>query len=154
MFGATPYMSAKPHKVGDPVRVSMHGGKIVDAVIKAVIEHKDGLRFQVAFGHDPDCIDGEWQIVKTRNDERKVATHSETIFHQRTLYSLLLANDFPRESYLDSSTSRWLSFCIGRLSWGYSFVIRANCSPERLDVSFRMYQITPSVQGGVVSEPI
>jgi hypothetical protein len=59
-----------------------------------------------------------------------------------------------RESYLDSSTSRWLSFCVGRLSCGYSFVKVANCSLERLDVDFKMYQVTPSVQGGVVSEPL
>jgi hypothetical protein len=32
----------------DHIRVSMHGGEIVEAIIKAVIEHKDGLRFQVA----------------------------------------------------------------------------------------------------------
>jgi len=57
-------MLAKSHKVGDPVRVSMHGGKIVEAVIKAVIEHKDGLRFQVAFGHNQTALIGEWQIVK------------------------------------------------------------------------------------------
>jgi hypothetical protein len=58
-------MPAKPHKVGDHIRVSMHGGKIVEAIIKAVIEHKDGLRFQVAFGHDQTALIGEWQIVKT-----------------------------------------------------------------------------------------
>jgi hypothetical protein len=46
------------------MRISMHGGKIVDAVIKAVIEHKDGLRFQVAFGKDQTALIGEWQIVK------------------------------------------------------------------------------------------
>jgi hypothetical protein len=56
-------MSKQP-KVGDHLRVSLYGGKIVDAVIKAVIEHKDGLRFQVAFGHDQTVLIGEWQIVK------------------------------------------------------------------------------------------
>jgi hypothetical protein len=43
---------------------SMHVGQIVEAVIKAVIEHKEGLRFQVAFGHDQTALIGEWQIVK------------------------------------------------------------------------------------------
>jgi hypothetical protein len=57
-------MPAKSHKVGDKVRVSMHGGRIVDAVIKAAMEHKDGLRFQVAFGHDQTALIGDWQIVK------------------------------------------------------------------------------------------
>jgi hypothetical protein len=56
--------SGQPHKVGDHIRVSMSGGKIVDAIIKAVMEHKDGLRFQVAFGHDQTALIGEWQIVK------------------------------------------------------------------------------------------
>jgi hypothetical protein len=51
-------------KVGDHIRVSMSGGKIVDAIIKAVMEHKDGLRFQVAFGRDQTALIGEWQIVK------------------------------------------------------------------------------------------
>ena len=57
------------------------------------------------------------------------------------------------ERYLDSSTSRWFSFWVGRLSCGYSFVMVANCSSERVDVDFKTYQVTPSVQGGVVSEP-
>jgi hypothetical protein len=57
-------MPAKSYKVGDHIRVNMHSGKIVDAVIKAVIEHKDGLRFQVAFGKDQTALIGEWQIVK------------------------------------------------------------------------------------------
>jgi hypothetical protein len=30
-------MPAKPPKVGDHIRVSMHGDKIVDAIIKAII---------------------------------------------------------------------------------------------------------------------
>jgi hypothetical protein len=57
-------MPSKPLKVGDKIRVSMHVGQIVEAVIKAVIEHKEGLRFQVAFGHDQTALIGEWQIVK------------------------------------------------------------------------------------------
>jgi hypothetical protein len=57
-------MPSKQPKVGDHIRVSMHGGRIVDAVIKAVLEHKDGLRFQVAFGQDQTALIGEWQVVK------------------------------------------------------------------------------------------
>jgi hypothetical protein len=34
-------------KVGDKIRVSMHGGKIVDAVIKAILDNTDGLKYQV-----------------------------------------------------------------------------------------------------------
>jgi hypothetical protein len=44
-------MASKSYKVGDHIRVSMHGGKIVDAVIKAVHdEYSDGPRYQVDFG--------------------------------------------------------------------------------------------------------
>jgi hypothetical protein len=40
-----------PHKVGDKVQVSMSGGKIVDATIKAVLDgYTDGVRYQVDFG--------------------------------------------------------------------------------------------------------
>jgi hypothetical protein len=35
-------MPAKRHKVGDKIRVSMHGGKIVEAVIKAIIDKTVG----------------------------------------------------------------------------------------------------------------
>lgn len=57
-------MPAKSYKVGDHIRVSMPGGKLVEATIKSILEHKDGLRFQVAFGHDQTALIGEWQIVK------------------------------------------------------------------------------------------
>jgi hypothetical protein len=36
--------------VGDKVKVSLPGGRIVDAVIKVVIRRKDGLHYQVDFG--------------------------------------------------------------------------------------------------------
>jgi hypothetical protein len=44
-------MPAKSHKVGDHIRVSMHGGRIVEAVVKAIIEKTDGLHYQVDFGN-------------------------------------------------------------------------------------------------------
>jgi hypothetical protein len=45
-------MPAKALKVGDKIRVSMHGGKIVDSVIKAILDTTDGLKYQVEFGND------------------------------------------------------------------------------------------------------
>jgi hypothetical protein len=42
----------EPPKVGDKIRVSMHGGKIVDAVITAILDTTDGLKYQVDFGKD------------------------------------------------------------------------------------------------------
>jgi hypothetical protein len=57
-------MSGKQPKVGDHIRVSMHGGRIVDAVIKAVHdEYTDGPRYQVDFGNDQTALIREWQIV-------------------------------------------------------------------------------------------
>jgi hypothetical protein len=57
-------MPTKPHKVGDHIRVSMHGGKIVDAVIKAVHDYSDGARYQVDFDKDKTALIREWQVVK------------------------------------------------------------------------------------------
>jgi hypothetical protein len=45
-------MSTKQPNVGDHIRVSMHGGKIVDAVIKAIIDKTDGLHYQIDFGNE------------------------------------------------------------------------------------------------------
>jgi hypothetical protein len=40
-------MPAKSYKVADHIHVSMHGGKIVHAVINATIDKTDGLDLQV-----------------------------------------------------------------------------------------------------------
>jgi hypothetical protein len=56
-------MPGKQPKVGDHIRVSMHGGKIVDAVIKAIIEKTDGLHYQVDFGSEQTALIRAWQIV-------------------------------------------------------------------------------------------
>lgn len=39
-------------KVGDKIRVNLHHGKIEDAVVRAVIDHVDGTKLQVDFGHE------------------------------------------------------------------------------------------------------
>jgi hypothetical protein len=57
-------MPAKQPKVGDKIRVSMHSGKIVDAVIKAVLDTTDDLKYQVDFGKDQTATILERQIVK------------------------------------------------------------------------------------------
>jgi hypothetical protein len=41
----------------------MHGGKIVDAVINAVLDTTDGLHYQVDFGNDQTPLVSERQIV-------------------------------------------------------------------------------------------
>jgi hypothetical protein len=57
-------MPAKSPKAGDKIRVSMHGGKIVDAVIKAILDTTDGLKYQVDFGKDQTATILERQVVK------------------------------------------------------------------------------------------
>ena len=59
-------MPAKTHKVGDKIRVSMqmHGGEIVDATIKAVIETISDRQYQIDFGNDQTATVTEQQIVK------------------------------------------------------------------------------------------
>jgi hypothetical protein len=57
-------MPAKSHKVGDHIRACLDGGKIVDAVIKAIFDdYTDGVRFQVDLGNDQTALIHEWQVV-------------------------------------------------------------------------------------------
>jgi hypothetical protein len=42
----------------------MHGGKIVDAGIKAVLDTTDGLKYQVDFGKDQTATVAERQVVR------------------------------------------------------------------------------------------
>jgi hypothetical protein len=55
---------ARPFNVGDAVKVNLHTGRIVDAMIKAVIEQTDGARLQVDFGRDETALIHEWQVLK------------------------------------------------------------------------------------------
>jgi hypothetical protein len=43
---------------------NLHHGKIEDAVVRAVIEHTDGLKLQVDFGHEQTAVIEEWQVVE------------------------------------------------------------------------------------------
>ena len=49
-----------PHqfKVGDEVTVSLHTGRIVDAVVKAIMDRTDGARLQVDYGKDETASSG------------------------------------------------------------------------------------------------
>jgi hypothetical protein len=42
----------------------MHGGKIVDAVIKAIIDKTGGLHYQIDFGKEQTALISERQVVK------------------------------------------------------------------------------------------
>ena len=51
-------------KVGDKIRVSLHHGKIEDAVVRAVIEHTDGIKLQIDFGHEQTALVDTRQVVE------------------------------------------------------------------------------------------
>jgi hypothetical protein len=51
------------HKVGDRVLVKLSGGRIVEAMIKAIVDTTEGVRLQVSFGDETARI-YMWQIVK------------------------------------------------------------------------------------------
>ena len=52
-------------KVGDKVRVNLHQGKIEDAVIRAVIQHTDGIKLQVdVVGLDLTALIDTRQVVE------------------------------------------------------------------------------------------
>jgi hypothetical protein len=51
------------YKVGDHVLVKLSGGRIVEAVVKAITESTDGVRLQVSFENETALI-YLWQIVK------------------------------------------------------------------------------------------
>ncbi len=44
--------------------MKLAGGRIEEATVKAVIQHTDGIRFQVDFGHDQTALIELWQVVK------------------------------------------------------------------------------------------
>ena len=55
--------SKTEYKVGDRIQISLNN-RILDAVIRAVLEHTDELRLQVDFGNEQTALIYEWQIVK------------------------------------------------------------------------------------------
>jgi hypothetical protein len=59
--------AARPEQdyaVGDRVQVNLHTGRIVDAPVKAIIDHTDGKRLQVDFGKDETALIHFCQVVK------------------------------------------------------------------------------------------
>jgi hypothetical protein len=53
----------REYKVSDHIQISLNN-RIMDAVIRAVIEQADGLRLQVDFGTEQTALIHEWQMVK------------------------------------------------------------------------------------------
>jgi hypothetical protein len=54
---------SEPYKVGDHIQISLDN-RILDAVVRAVIDSSDGLRLQVDFGYEQTALIHEWQVVK------------------------------------------------------------------------------------------
>lgn len=57
--------SKKPErqfKVGDHVIVSLAGGQIVEATVRAVVNRTDGVRLQVDYGKDETALVELWQV--------------------------------------------------------------------------------------------
>jgi hypothetical protein len=52
------------YAVGDRLKVNLHTGRIVEATVKAVIEHTGGKRLQVDFGKDETALVYLWQVVE------------------------------------------------------------------------------------------
>jgi transcription antitermination factor NusG len=59
-----PKKPERQFNVGDKIRVNMHAGKIVDAVVRAIIPETDGLRLQVDFGFEQTALIHVGQVVE------------------------------------------------------------------------------------------
>jgi hypothetical protein len=60
-------MPKKPepqYAVGDKIRVNLYHGKIEDAVVRAIVQHDDGFKLQVDFGHEQTALIDPRQIVE------------------------------------------------------------------------------------------
>ena len=49
-------------KVGDRVTVSLSAGRVVEGVVKAIINRTDGVRLQVDYGKDETALVYLWQV--------------------------------------------------------------------------------------------
>jgi hypothetical protein len=67
------------YKVGERVRVKLSGGRIVDAIVKAVIDRTDGTRYQVSSG-DETAFVRSWRIVEPKNAKARHAEVPIAIF--------------------------------------------------------------------------
>ena len=48
--------------VGDRVTVSLSSGRVVDGVVKAVVNRVDGVQLQVDYGNDETALVYLWQV--------------------------------------------------------------------------------------------
>ena len=55
-------MTERRFKVGDKITVKLSGGRLEEAVVKAVVEKTGGVRYQVSFQNETALIYA-WQVV-------------------------------------------------------------------------------------------
>jgi hypothetical protein len=56
-------MTDRDFKSGQHILIKPSGRRIEEATIKAIVEHTDGVRLQVDFGHDETALVELWQVV-------------------------------------------------------------------------------------------
>lgn len=49
-------------KVGDPVSITLHTGRIVDGTVCAIVEKADGIQLQVDYGNDETALVELWRV--------------------------------------------------------------------------------------------
>jgi primosomal protein N' len=57
-----PKQPEREHKVGDRVQVTLHTGRIVDGVVKAIAHKTDGTRLQVDYERDQTAQVELWRV--------------------------------------------------------------------------------------------
>jgi hypothetical protein len=59
-----PKQPERQFHAGDKVRVNLYHGRIEEAVVRAVVEHKDGFKLQIDFGNDQTALVDLSQVVR------------------------------------------------------------------------------------------
>lgn len=54
----------KEFKPGQLIRIKLSNGRIEEARVNHVIQHADGTKLQVDFGHDETALIELWQVVE------------------------------------------------------------------------------------------
>jgi hypothetical protein len=50
------------YEIGERVEVTLHDGRIMEGVVKAVVDRTDGKRLQVDYGKDETALVHLWQV--------------------------------------------------------------------------------------------
>jgi hypothetical protein len=50
-------------RVGDQVKVKLHTGEVVDAIVRVVLEEVSDIKLQVDYGHDETALGNASQVA-------------------------------------------------------------------------------------------